>query len=216
LITKDLRQQLRKLGQQPPQILEKDEVERLIAASGSGEDGPRNRAAVLMLYGTGVRTMELLGLKVADLDLERGTVFVRGKGRRQRYVPLPPAVAGEMLRYMRLRPKRGKALFVGRSGRAMANGDLRRMLKEAARRAAIAKAVVPKMLRHTYASHMMDVGVSLAVIARLMGHSTISETGVYPHAGRDAARAAMDLHPVGRLDKEVREDAMTQERRKTK
>ncbi len=156
----------------------------------------RDRVMVLVLYGCGLRTREVCDLSVGDLDLERQEVEVRfGKGGRQRRVPVPNGVWTEILAYLAKRKgKRGPLFRTRVKRRRIASREVSEVVRAAARRAGIGTKVTPKVLRHTFATHLMDRGVGLPVISSLMGHKGIAETGVYLHSlpGRlDAAVAKL-------------------------
>lgn len=140
----------------------------------------RDRLVILLLYGCGLRTKEVCELRVQDVDTTRREVLVRhGKGDRQRVVPLPEAVYTELLAYLLERGgKRGPLLRTESHGAALRAQHICAVVTRAAERAGIGREVTPKALRHSYATHLMDRGVDLAVIARLMGHRSPAETGV--------------------------------------
>jgi integrase/recombinase XerD len=157
----------------------------------------RDRMVILLLYGCGLRTQELCDLRLQDIDAPRRELLVRaGKGDRQRIVPLPEMVYTELLAYLLERGgKRGPLLRTEKHGKALAAKHVCEVVCRAAQRAGIQREVTPKALRHSYATHLMDRGVDLAVIARLMGHRSPAETGVYLHVLKDRPRGA-----VNRLD----------------
>jgi len=157
----------------------------------------RDRMVILLLYGCGLRTKELGDLRLQDVDTTRREVLVRaGKGDRQRIVPLPEMVYTELLAYLLERGgKRGPLLRTEKFGKALAAKQVCDVVCRAAERAGIQREVTPKALRHSYATHLMDRGVDLAVIARLMGHRSPAETGVYLHVLKDRPQRA-----VNRLD----------------
>jgi integrase/recombinase XerD len=178
-----------------PESLSVEEAAQLVkACSASTTIERRDRIAILVLYGCGLRSHELCSLKLQDLDMTRKEVLVRvGKGDRQRIVPLPEMVHTELLAYLRERGgKRGPLLRTEKHGKPLSEKDLCRLVREAAERAKIIREVTPKTLRHSYATHLMDRNVDLAVIARLMGHRSPAETGVYLHVLKDRPRRAVD------------------------
>lgn len=175
-----------------------DEAKALVqACPRSTPQERRDRLIVLVLYGCGLRTAELCGLDIGDVNVERQEVFVRkGKNDCQRTIPVPDAVWIELLAYLTERGGRRGPLFrtfVKR--RRIAPKDVGQAVKQAAQLASIDWHVTAKILRHTFATHLMDRGVSLGVIASLMGHRSPSETGVYLHVlpgKREAAVASID------------------------
>jgi integrase/recombinase XerD len=178
-----------------PDSLSLEEAARLVKAcpSSTGVER-RDRMVILLLYGCGLRTKELCALKVQDLDTTRKELMVEhGKGDRQRIVPIPELVHTELLAYLRERGgKRGPLLRTMTHQKALSAKDVCDVIHRAAERAGIGRAITPKALRHSYATHLMDRGVDLAIIARLMGHRSPAETGVYLHVLKDRPRRAVD------------------------
>ena len=158
----------------------------------------RDRMIILLLYGCGLRTEELCALKVQDLDTTRKEVLVQhGKGDRQRIVPVPELVHTELLAYLRERGgNRGPLLRTTTHKKALSGTVIREVVHRAAERAGIMRKITPKVLRHSYATHLMDRGVDLAIIARLMGHRSPAETGVYLHVLKDRPRRAVERLPM--------------------
>jgi site-specific recombinase XerD len=158
----------------------------------------RDRVMLLLLYGCGLRTQELCRLNVEHVDVERREVFIaHGKGDRQRTVPIPEAVFTELLAYLHERGGRRGPLFrtVERQARILER-DLGNVVRQAAERAGLRRKITPRTLRHSYATHLMDAGVDLAVISSLMGHRSPSETGVYLHVLPGRPRAAVQQLPL--------------------
>jgi integrase/recombinase XerD len=188
-----------------PSSLSIAEAERLLKSCPSRTAlERRDRMVILLLYGCGLRTQELCALRVQDFDRERRELKVqKGKGDVQRIVPLPGVVHTELLAYLLERQGQRGPLFRTRVHRRhLSSGEVCRIVAAAAERAGLTSVVTPKTLRHSYATHLMDRGVDLAVIARLMGHRTPSETGVYLHVLKERPRQAVD-----RLDSAEREEA---------
>lgn len=179
----------------PPRFLTVKEAARLVEAC--PEDSPtarRDRTVVLVLYGCGLRTAELCALRVQDVERSRREILVRqGKGDRQRVVPIPDGVMTALLAYLLERGgKRGPLFRTEARGRALSSAAVGRIVREAVRRAGLEGTVTPKTLRHSFATHLMDRGVDLAVIASLMGHRSPHETGVYLHVLPGRPREAVD------------------------
>jgi len=152
-----------------------------------GRGGLRDRALVELLYGAGLRVGEAAALDVRDVDLHRGEVRVMGKGGKERVVPLPAAARESLGEYLDSRRVPGilaEPLFPSlrsRDGRARRLGqrDIRRILKARARGAGIADRVHPHRLRHSYATHLLDMGADLREIQELLGHASLSTTEKY-------------------------------------
>lgn len=183
-----------------PRTLTLDEAKRLVEACSSRTPAlRRDRLVVLLLYGCGLRTFELCGLDVPDVDLEKKELLVKkGKGSRERTIPVPSAVWTELLAYMAERGgRRGPLLRTLAKQARITAAEVATIVKATAARASIPGAVTPRTLRHTFATHLMDRGVDLAVIASLMGHRTPSETGVYLHVLPGKTTAAVRSLALG-------------------
>lgn len=178
-----------------PESLSLEEAERLLkSCSTSSAIDRQSRLVVLLLYGCGLRTRELCALRVQDIDAERQELKVEaGKGDLQRIVPIPEGVQAPLWAYLLERGgRRGPLLRTRWHHKPLLPRDVCHIVREAAERASIARTITPKALRHSYATHLMDNGVDLAVIARLMGHRSPRETGVYLHVLKDRPRQAVD------------------------
>jgi integrase/recombinase XerD len=179
-----------------PKHLTIEQARQLIETCPAGtRQERRDRLIILLLYGCGLRTSELCQLDLGDVDLERQEVVVRhGKGDRSRPIPVPEAVWTVLLAYLAERKGRRGALLRtwDRQVRLRAI-DVCEVVSAAARRAGLELEITPKVLRHSFATHLMDRGVDLAVIASLMGHRSAHETGVYLHVLPGRAEAAVNL-----------------------
>jgi len=167
-----------------PKSLSVEEARRLVENCPSRTRVQRrDRLVILLLYGCALRTRELCRLDVPDVDIERQELVVRhGKGDRQRRVPVPEAVWTMVLAYLAERKgRRGALLRTQIRGVRLDTRAVCEIVHAAAMGAGLGREVTPKTLRHSYATHLMDRGVDLAVIASLMGHRTPQETGVYLH-----------------------------------
>lgn len=181
---------------QAPKHLSVEEARQLMEACPGGSRAQRrDRLILLLLYGCGLRTGELCQLDVGDVDLERQEIEVRqGKGDRARRLPVPEAVWTVLLAYLAERPgRRGALMRTLAKGARVDAGEVCAVVSAAAQRAGLPAEVTPKTLRHSFATHLMDRGVDLAVIASLMGHRSAHETGVYLHRLPGRAEAAVQL-----------------------
>jgi site-specific recombinase XerD len=168
-----------------PPVLDILDAEKLIAVCGQKTHQDRlKRLVILLLYGCGFRTNELCSLDVSDVDRERQEIFVRkGKGDIQRRIPVASGVWTELLAYLSERGGRRGPLFKTEIKKTRINAlAVLEIVREAAEKAGLKIKVTPKVLRHTFATHLMDAGVGLGVISVLMGHRSPQETGVYLHA----------------------------------
>jgi integrase/recombinase XerD len=176
-----------------PRFLTVEQARQLLeACSASNRQERRDRLILLLLYGCGLRTSELCQLDLADVDLERQELVVRhGKGDRARRLPVPEAVWTLLLAHLAERKgRRGALLRTWQKRVRLRVVDVCAVVSAAGRRAQLPE-LTPKMLRHSFATHLMDRGVDLAVIASLMGHRSAKETGVYLHQLPGRAEAAV-------------------------
>jgi integrase/recombinase XerD len=166
-----------------PRSLTLEEAERLVRSCQAGTFiERRDRLIVLLLYGCGLRTGELCALDVGNIQRERHELNVlKAKGDRPRTIPIPDGVYIELLAYLLERGKRGPLFRTAARHKRLALKDVCNIVAAAADRAGLSDDVTPKALRHSFATHLMDRGVDLAVIASLMGHRSPQETGVYLH-----------------------------------
>jgi len=181
---------------QVPKHLSIEQARQLIeACPGSSRRERRDRLILLLLYGCGLRNSELCQLDIGDADLERQELIVRhGKGDRARRLPVPEAVWTVLLAYLAERKgRRGALLRTWSKQVRLRVADVCAVVSASGRQAGLALELTPKMLRHSFATHLMDRGVDLAVIASLMGHRSAHETGVYLHRLPGRAEAAVNL-----------------------
>ncbi len=187
------------LRRTPPKHLTLEEAERLVRAATPSDPGARrDRLVVLLLYGCGLRTSELCALDVGDINRERREILVRkAKGDRPRSIPIPDALYTELLAYLLEHGKRGALLRTNARQRRITSKHVCDIVSAAAARAALRPGVTARTLRHSFATHLMDRGVDLAVIASLMGHRSPHETGVYLHVLPERPEAAVRTLPIG-------------------
>ena len=183
-------------GRRVPQFLSIEQARQLVEACPAGTRlERRDRLMILLLYGCGLRTAELCQLDLSDVDLERQELLVRhGKGDRERRIPVPEGVWVALLAYLAERKgRRGALLRTANKRVRIAAKDVCEVVSAAARKSGFQQPLTAKMLRHSFATHLMDRGVDLAVIASLMGHRSAQETGVYLHRLPGRAEAAVNL-----------------------
>jgi integrase/recombinase XerD len=193
-----------KAPQRLPSILSVEEMARLIEAA----DGLYHRTMVMMLYSTGMRSAELLQLQVADIDSRRMLIHIRqGKGGRDRYVPLSPTLLATLRVYYRwMRPQTW--LFPGtvhnwRADKPITKRVLWDAVVTAAKRAGFRKRVSPHVLRHSYATHLLEGGADLRTIQLLLGHVNIRHTALYLHLSQKHLQAVanpLDALPISGPD----------------
>jgi integrase/recombinase XerC len=200
-----------------PNPLPVDDCIALVESERPAEGAPnektlRNRALVELLYGAGLRVGEISALNVRDVDLHRGDVRVSGKGGKERVVPLPSAARDALGAYLAHRRSPGllaqplfTALRPRRDGpRRLGVRDIRRILGARARRAGISGRVHPHRMRHSYATHLLDMGADLREIQELLGHVSLSTTEKYTAVSAERLMEVYDqAHPRARRPGEV-------------
>jgi integrase/recombinase XerC len=177
-----------------PKAISIEQVEKLLAAPGDNEVlGRRDRAMLETLYSTGIRVSELVGLAYEDLDLAGEALRVRGKGKKERIVPLGSHAIGAVQRYLDMLRNDGKfgplvraggtglPLFVNKHGGRLSSRSVRRKLDKYLKQAGLDPSISPHTLRHSFATHLLDNGADLRSVQELLGHQSLSTTQVYTH-----------------------------------
>jgi integrase/recombinase XerD len=187
-----------RMGRRLPDVLSREEVEALLDATDPDASLHwRDRAILELLYASGMRVSELVGLPLSALDLEEGFLTVFGKGSKERLVPVGEPALRAVRRYLAdVRPKLDKGggqgrVFLNARGAPLSRTSVWTLVKESARRAGITKKVSPHTLRHTFATHLLEGGADLAAVQELLGHADISTTQIYTHVDREYLR---DVH----------------------
>jgi integrase/recombinase XerD len=193
-----------KPGRRLPKALTVEEVERLLGAVGGGQtpEALRDRALLEVLYASGMRVSEVVGLNLQDLNLREGVVRCRGKGNRERVIPLHPTAVQALQAYLeRGRPRlapdlRQQAVFVNHQGERLTRQGLWLIVKGYARKAGLPPSVTPHVLRHSFATHLLQGGAPLRHVQELLGHANIATTQIYTHLTNQYLRQAYDAtHP---------------------
>jgi integrase/recombinase XerC len=203
-----------KLDKRLPSFLTREEMERLLnAPDPSTPLGQRDRALLELLYASGLRVSELVSLTPEQIDLESNEIRVRGKGSKERMVLMGEPAAGALKKYLeegRIKlqgKKKSKALFLNRYGQRLPERSVQRLLEQHAIKAGIGKRVHPHMLRHTFATHLLDGGADLRVVQELLGHARLSSTQIYTHVTKGQARKVyLSAHPLAREKKNEPQD----------
>jgi integrase/recombinase XerC len=199
-----------KLDKRLPSFLTQEEMEKLLGAPDlSTPLGQRDRAFLELLYASGLRVSELVGLTPEQIDLESNEIRVWGKGSKERVVLMGEPAAAALKDYLNqgrvelLGKKKSQALFLNRYGQPLPERSVQRILQQYAKKAGIGKRVHPHMLRHTFATHLLDGGADLRVVQELLGHARLSSTQIYTHVTKGQARKVyLAAHPLAREKKD--------------
>ena len=184
-----------------PKTLSEEQVSALLQAPDTTQpQGIRDRAWLELLYASGLRVSELAGLPALSVFLDEGFLKVMGKGRKERLIPFGAGAERWIRAWLALRPgfrPKGGELFVGQRGEALSRQHLWRLLKGYARQAGLRpESVSPHVLRHAFATHLLDHGADLRSVQAMLGHADISTTQIYTHVHQARLRALYDrLHP---------------------
>ena len=177
-----------KKKQHLPQVLTKEEVEKLLHSPNTGQVlGLRDRAMLELMYATGLRISEIINLKLEDLHLTMGTLQTLGKGHKERIVPVGDEAIKWVNRYLEearpklLKRKRSNYLFLNFHGNNLTRQGVWKNLKAEVRKAGIQKNITPHTLRHSFATHILENGADLRIVQELLGHADISTTQIYTH-----------------------------------
>ena len=184
-----------------PKYLNREELERLIAApAGDKPVGVRDRAMLELLYATGLRVSELCKLELAAVEREMGVLRVTGKGNKQRLVPFGEAAAEAVDQYLRegrpglLKGRASRYLFVTARGGSLARQSFWKLLRGYGRKAGITRILTPHVIRHSFATHLVEGGADLRSVQIMLGHADISTTQVYTHVAQRRLRQIIDQH----------------------
>ncbi|MCU0606251.1 MAG: tyrosine recombinase XerC [Candidatus Edwardsbacteria bacterium] len=177
----------------PSFLSQRQAGEAVDAARAVPAHAARDAAVLELLYGSGLRSSELLGLRAGDVDLAGGTVRVTGKGDKQRIVPLTRPAAAALRGLLR---DPGDPVFLGSDGRPLARRQLQRIVKRAIRAAGHRGKASPHVLRHSFATHLLDRGADLKAVKELLGHASLSTTQIYTHVTVDRLKQVYkQAHP---------------------
>jgi len=184
-----------------PKFLNREQIEKLIAAPDRAKpSGLRDRAMLELLYATGIRVTELILLRMSNLDLRLGVVRVTGKGNKQRMVPVHSVALNAVSDYVErgrpllLKGKTTPYLFATARGSAMTRQAFWASIKLNGRKAGIFHNLSPHVLRHTFATHLLEGGADLRSVQTMLGHADLSTTEIYTHVVRSRLRDTLDRH----------------------
>ena len=193
-----------KLDRRLPSFLTQEEINRLLEAPDlSTPQGLRDCALLELLYASGLRVSELVSLNLEQVNLDTNEVRVWGKGSKERIVLMGQPAARALTAYLTqgrpelLGEKGGNALFLNRYGKGIIERRVQRILEKYTNIAGIGKRVYPHMLRHTFATHLLDGGADLRVVQELLGHASLSSTQIYTHVSKSQAKKVyLSAHPM--------------------
>ena len=187
-----------RLARRLPKILNQGEVERLISQPDPSKAlGQRDRAMLEILYATGLRVSELVGLKVLGVNLEAGYVRILGKGSKERAVPIGEKAAGAVKEYLTngriqlAKHTNTATLFLNLRGHPLTRQGFWKIIKKYGKEAAINKKITPHGIRHSFASHLLEAGADLRSVQVMLGHADIATTQIYTHVTRERLK---ELH----------------------
>ena len=190
-----------KFRQSLPEFLSVDEVDRLLRQPDANDTvGIRDKAMIELMYSTGLRVSELCGLRVSDLQMDPGCLRCIGKGNKERLVPVGHKALEAVQAYLREARKelsRGVAspyLFLNQKGHKLNRIAFWKILGEYGRKAGLRKALTPHMLRHSFATHLLDRGADLRSVQMMLGHSDISTTQIYTHVVEERLKQVYKAH----------------------
>ncbi|HUJ25492.1 MAG TPA: site-specific tyrosine recombinase XerD [Myxococcales bacterium] len=185
-----------------PDFLGIDEVDRLLAQPDARTAaGARDKAMLEVLYASGLRVSELVALSTSAIDLHTGVLRVRGKGGKERIVPVGERAREAIAAYLGgprqqlLRQRRSNDLFVTPRGARMTRQGFWKLIARYARAAGIKQRVYPHSLRHSFATHLLERGADLRAVQAMLGHADIGTTQIYTHVDRERLRSILTKHP---------------------
>jgi integrase/recombinase XerD len=190
-------------GRKLPHVLNQAEIGRLLESPRGADPAPlRDRALLEVMYASGLRASEVVGLEVGDVDLDRGFVRAHGKGSKERIVPLGSQAAAAVRRYLRSgRPEfvgtsDERKLFVNQRGGGLTRQGLYKIIRRHAKAAGLDGKMSPHTLRHTFATHLLAGGCDLRSVQEMLGHADVATTQLYTHLSNDEIKAVyFKAHP---------------------
>ncbi len=196
---------LPKGGRRLPKFLSEEEVDKILAQPSKDQshqpESVRNQAMIELLYATGLRVSELVRLSVDDLNLQKGFLRTMGKGSKERIVPIGRSALKAIQGYLEgtresfRKNRSSQALFLTRRGRGMTRQMFWMVIRQAARLAGIRQEVSPHMLRHSFATHLIQRGADLRSVQSMLGHADISTTQIYTHLNLAHLKSVAGRHP---------------------
>lgn len=198
-----------KTGLHLPEVLTLPEIDAMISAINPDKaEASRDRAMMEVLYGCGLRVSELVGLEISKIYADEGYLVVRGKGSKERMVPMSEVAVSALEDYFEdralldVKPGCENIVFLNRRGRKLTRERIFQIVKQLAEDAGIRKNISPHTLRHSFATHLLEGGANLRAIQQMLGHETIATTQIYIHLDRSTLRSdILMFHPRNRAEK---------------
>ena len=189
-----------KLGRKLPHFLYLDQIEKLLGVLEEKDLlGCRDKVILELLYGSGLRVSELVGLNRQNLDLDSGLIRVLGKGSKERVVPVTSYAIQAIKTYLRMRADHNQALLLNYQGSRLSERSVRRILDKLVAKISLDQHINPHMLRHSFATHLLDGGADLRSVQELLGHKKLSSTQIYTHLTRERLKEVFtQAHPRAR------------------
>ncbi|HEX9154143.1 MAG TPA: tyrosine recombinase XerC [Nitrospira sp.] len=193
-----------------PAVLTADDAQRLLSAPGMDNDDNtelRDRAVLETLYSTGIRAAELIGMNRDDINREDRLIRIRGKGRKERIVPVGRTAIGSLDAYLAHKKEGAEnpAVFTGPTGNRLTVRTVQRILENSRKKLGLAQKASPHTLRHSFATHLLEAGADLRAIQELLGHASLSTTQRYTHVNLDSLMEAYDkAHPRAKRRRDER------------
>jgi len=185
-----------KLWKKIPQVLSLNEIESMLSCINTREKkGIRDKAILEIMYATGMRVSEIADLKLEAVNLEVGFVRCFGKGSKERIIPLGKKAIEALTKYLKqargsfLKSKESPYLFLNKSGNKLSRQSLWKIVKKYAQKAGVKTKIKPHILRHSFATHLLERGADLRSVQEMLGHADISTTQVYTHINKDRLKA---------------------------
>lgn len=200
-----------KLEKKNPDFLFYEEIDDLLEHIDESTDlGLRNRAMIELMYASGLRASEVVGMKLEDIDRSRMVISILGKGKKERYVPFHDLALECLNRYLdEARPslmvnakEKHHFVFVNKNGNPLTTRGLRDILDRMALKAGIGRRLHPHTIRHTFATHLLDQGAELRFVQEMLGHSNLSTTQIYTHVSKEKLKKTYEeSHPLSSQEK---------------
>jgi tyrosine recombinase XerC len=186
-----------KLDKPLPHFMTEEETVRIIEAPKAGQRGSlRDQVIFEMLYSTGIRVSELVGMDVDDVDFFGNIIKVRGKGKKERLVPVGDQALKALKKYLDTRKNSSSFIFANKNGTRLGDRSVRNIINKYILQEAISRHVTPHMFRHSFATHLLNHGADLRCVQELLGHVNLSTTQIYTHLTTDKLKKVYDkAHP---------------------